>query len=34
MKGKQRGTEGSLKELKKLVADLEEVIQGGSSSTP
>jgi hypothetical protein len=30
--GKKYGTEGSIKRLKKRVADLEEVIQSGGSS--
>jgi hypothetical protein len=33
MKGKQHGTGESVKELTKRIAEFEEVIQGGSSST-
>jgi uncharacterized protein YukE len=32
MKGKQHGTEGSVKELTKRIASLEETIQGGVSA--
>jgi len=31
--GKKHGADGSVKKLKKRVADLEEVIQSGGSST-
>ena len=31
MKGEKHGTEGSVKELTKRIADFEEVIQGGGS---
>jgi len=33
MKGEKQGTEGPVKELTKRIADFEEAIQGGASST-